>query len=290
MGLSNRTFLVIGEGHGALALILGLCESQLSFEICSDDTTIVAFAKEKGIRIAENIEGWLKDGGRFVISSGYRKRISDDLLSKGVFLNIHYALFPKYRGMHSIVWALLNGDRKIGITLHEMSSDLDAGPILWQQKVPVRKMTSWDLMLYCDSFIQRNVAKILSSYLDGKLKSRKQNHARATYVAKRTMSDCEIDWEHWGIQEFKRHMQALVEPYPLPFFVHNGAKYEIIKIRFKKASYKEVLGRVVYVSGNEIFVKLRDGLAIIAELRGVDGERVVASSLISAPGIRLRLS
>ena len=55
----------------------------------------------------------------------------------GRMLNIHPSLLPKYPGLHTHARALAAGDAEAGCTVHEVTADLDAGPILGQARVPV---------------------------------------------------------------------------------------------------------------------------------------------------------
>jgi phosphoribosylglycinamide formyltransferase 1 len=55
----------------------------------------------------------------------------------GRMLNIHPSLLPKYPGLHTHARALEAGDSEAGCTVHEVTADLDAGPILGQARVPI---------------------------------------------------------------------------------------------------------------------------------------------------------
>jgi len=56
---------------------------------------------------------------------------------EGRMLNIHPSLLPKYRGLHTHARALEAGDAEHGCTVHEVTPELDDGPILGQARVPV---------------------------------------------------------------------------------------------------------------------------------------------------------
>jgi phosphoribosylglycinamide formyltransferase-1 len=56
---------------------------------------------------------------------------------EGRMLNIHPSLLPKYPGLHTHDRALAAGDAEAGCTVHEVTAELDAGPILGQARVPV---------------------------------------------------------------------------------------------------------------------------------------------------------
>jgi phosphoribosylglycinamide formyltransferase-1 len=55
----------------------------------------------------------------------------------GRMLNIHPSLLPKYRGLHTHARAIEAGDREAGCTVHEVTAELDDGPILGQARVPI---------------------------------------------------------------------------------------------------------------------------------------------------------
>lgn len=55
----------------------------------------------------------------------------------GRIVNIHPSLLPKYPGLHTHARALAAGDAQAGCTVHLVTPDLDAGPILGQASVPV---------------------------------------------------------------------------------------------------------------------------------------------------------
>ncbi|MDZ4088134.1 MAG: phosphoribosylglycinamide formyltransferase [Tabrizicola sp.] len=56
---------------------------------------------------------------------------------EGRMLNIHPSLLPKYPGLHTHARALAAGDTEAGCTVHEVTAELDAGPLLGQARVPV---------------------------------------------------------------------------------------------------------------------------------------------------------
>lgn len=55
----------------------------------------------------------------------------------GKMLNIHPSLLPKYPGLHTHARALAAGDTEAGCSVHEVTADLDAGPLLGQARVPI---------------------------------------------------------------------------------------------------------------------------------------------------------
>jgi methionyl-tRNA formyltransferase len=52
-------------------------------------------------------------------------------------INIHGSLLPRYRGAAPIAWAIINGEKKTGVTTMMMEEGLDSGPILMQKEIPI---------------------------------------------------------------------------------------------------------------------------------------------------------
>lgn len=55
----------------------------------------------------------------------------------GRMINIHPSLLPKYQGLHTHARAIAAGDKEAGCSVHEVTAELDDGPILGQARVPI---------------------------------------------------------------------------------------------------------------------------------------------------------
>lgn len=53
------------------------------------------------------------------------------------FVNLHPGLLPFYRGVNTFLWAMLEGEREAGFTLHHLSRDWDTGPVIGQARFPL---------------------------------------------------------------------------------------------------------------------------------------------------------
>lgn len=68
-----------------------------------------------------------------VVVCAYGLLIPDELLARGLWLNVHPSLLPRWRGAAPVERALLAGDAETGVTIHETVKELDAGPIAAQR-------------------------------------------------------------------------------------------------------------------------------------------------------------
>jgi phosphoribosylglycinamide formyltransferase-1 len=74
-----------------------------------------------------------------IAHAGFMRIVTPGFVARyqGRMLNIHPSLLPNYPGLHTHERALQAGDTEAGCSVHEVTADLDAGPLLGQARVPV---------------------------------------------------------------------------------------------------------------------------------------------------------
>lgn len=84
-----------------------------------------------------------------LLSSSATCRFSDELIEipKRIAINAHYALLPAYAGLSPYFWYLRKGESECGVTLHQISARLDAGPVIEQRRFPLTQRTVLQLVL-----------------------------------------------------------------------------------------------------------------------------------------------
>src|SRR5215218_355528 len=77
-------------------------------------------------------------GVELVVGAEYMQILSPVFLERfPAVLNVHPSLLPDFRGLHAVEQALETGVEETGVTVHFMVEEVDAGPIVAQQRVPV---------------------------------------------------------------------------------------------------------------------------------------------------------
>jgi methionyl-tRNA formyltransferase len=72
-----------------------------------------------------------------VVVCAYGLLIPESLLERGLWLNVHPSLLPRWRGASPVERAIMAGDTETGVTIHETVKELDAGPIAAQRGFPI---------------------------------------------------------------------------------------------------------------------------------------------------------
>jgi len=152
----------------------------------------------------------------FVFSFYYRRMLSPAILalaSRGA-LNLHGSLLPKFRGRAPINWAILQGERQTGVTLHYMTAKPDAGDIVAQRAFPIlRDDTALDVFRKVCALTEITLHEALPSLLAGTAPRVPQDLAAGSYCRGRTPEDGRIDWR-CRAQQIHDLVRAVAPPYP----------------------------------------------------------------------------
>jgi methionyl-tRNA formyltransferase len=136
----------------------------------------------------ERPTGELELPGDAVVVAAYGLLIPESLLAKGLWLNVHPSLLPRWRGAAPVERALLAGDEETGVTIHETVKELDAGPIAAQRAFP---LTAEDDA----GTVYARSAELAAALLDEVLPNPTftQQEGEPTYAAKIEAADRELD-------------------------------------------------------------------------------------------------
>src|SRR5262249_32681347 len=75
-----------------------------------------------------------------IVLAGFMRVLSPEFAGRyeGRLINIHPALLPKHRGLHTHARVLEAGDRQHGASVHFATAELDGGPVVLQSRITVR--------------------------------------------------------------------------------------------------------------------------------------------------------
>jgi methionyl-tRNA formyltransferase len=136
-------------------------------------------------------------------------------LSKYGAWGIHASLLPKYAGGAPLVWALINGEKKTGVSLFRMENGVDDGDIILQKLITIDfKDTIEDLYKKVTKISKKILQISLNNY--EKLKFTKQDKKKIEIYPQRTPKDGRINWFFEAIDVYN-FIRAQTKPYPCAF-------------------------------------------------------------------------
>ncbi len=212
--------LLLGRGDNVVALITH--EDNPNEKIWFKTPAVAARARGVPIHTPEKVgtPEWVERIAALrpdlILSVYYRNMISTKVLGLaplGAF-NMHGSLLPKYRGRAPINWAVLHGEPRIGMTLHRMVKEPDAGAIVDQEGVDIGPRDTAEQAFRKVLPAARLVLGARSTpLLSGTAIETPQDASQATYFGGRKPEDGRIDWNQSAGQIFNI-IRAVTGPLP----------------------------------------------------------------------------
>lgn len=190
----------------------------------TDSESVSEFSRENNIELIsvvkfdQDVASEIKKSGAEVAVLAYFGMILPkqilDIFSKGI-INVHPSLLPKYRGSTPVQAAILNGDKKTGVTIIKLDEQVDHGPILSQQETKILSSDT-SSTLYERLFIigSQLLSKTLPRYLDRQLKPVEQDHSKATFTKSLTRDSGFINIDNPPSSEQIESMIKAYFPWP----------------------------------------------------------------------------
>ncbi|MHA7665884.1 methionyl-tRNA formyltransferase [Mycolicibacterium sp. HS_4_1] len=213
-----------------------------------------------------------------VVNSWYTRMTEElyDLPPYGT-LNMHDSLLPKSTGFSPVLWSLISGESEIGLTIHRMNSELDAGDILVQHLLPIGPAdTGTELVMRGIDLIPGALDEALTALETGTAHWRPQEKSERTYFHKRSERDSLIDWS-WPAEDLERLVRALSDPYPRAFTFYRGERIEVLDAKVSEIRYGGSPGRVIVQEGGGAVVsgpgahRGQNRALVITRVRTADG-------------------
>jgi len=154
-------------------------------------------------------------------------------------INFHPGALPQYCGMFPWIWAIINGEKECGVTIHFMTEKVDAGDIISSRKFPITpEDTGVSLLQKCyaegTKLFEDTVPKILS----GKFDAVPQDMDLRKYYPMKIPNNAEIDFT-WSAERIVNFVRALTfSPFPSPL-APPSIKIEDVKLIIRKADTKQ---------------------------------------------------
>ncbi len=183
----------------------------------------------------------------FIFSFYYREMVKPEILEipKYGCINLHGSLLPKYRGRVPLNWAIINGEKETGVTLHYMTGKADAGDIIDQQKFAITDCdTARTVFDKATAAATEVLSRALPLLKENKAPRTPQDESQATKFGGRKPADGEIDWKK-SAAEVRNLIRAVTRPYPGAFSFIGDRKCFFWSADVVKAERKAAPGTVL---------------------------------------------
>lgn len=218
-----------------------------------------------------------------LIVVAYGLIIPEEILNifNGHIYNIHASLLPRWRGAAPIHRAIEAGDKETGITIMKIVNQLDAGPMVMKEKVPISAEDTTD-------FLSKKLSKLGASMINTLLKNiergkviklEKQNEEDVTYAKKINKLEAIADLNN-SPEVLCQKIRAF-NPFPMININFEGKSLKIVKAKiYNKEIKKNVAIGKLFLQGEDLLLKLSSGILKLEEVRLEGKKTMIASDFV----------
>ncbi len=228
----------------------------------------------------------------------YGKILPQELLDipKYGCVNVHGSLLPEYRGAAPIQWAVLNGDKKTGVTTMFMNAGMDTGDMILKEEVEIGDDETtgelWDRL----KMIGANLLIKTVKEIENGTATRTKQPEEGTMAPMLSKEMAKIDWENKTAQEIKNLVRGL-NPIMGAYTFLDGKKIKFWKVQtltenellekfqeleeYKYHLNKMQAGTVLFSDEKKgLFIKANEGILQVLEIQGENSKKMAISDFL----------
>ncbi len=201
--------------------------------------------------------------------------------------NLHASFLPAYRGAAPINWAIINGEKKTGLTTFKLKHAIDTGDIAYQEVVRInRKDTAGTLH---DKLMIKGARLVLKTVKDidaRKIKLTAQKEIKVSKAPKIFHNDCQMDFakDVESLYDFVRGLS----PYPLAWMKVLGKKLKIFRANLVEARHDLPPGEIDTDYKSYLKVACENGFLHLKEVQLEGKRRMSIREFLNGAGARMK--
>lgn len=228
----------------------------------------------------------------------YGKILPQELLDipKYGCVNVHGSLLPKYRGAAPIQWAVLNGDKKTGVTTMFMNAGMDTGDMILKEEVEIGEDETtgelWDRL----KTIGANLLIKTVKEIENETATRTKQPEEGTMAPMLSKEMAKIDWKNKTANDIKNLVRGL-NPIMGAYTFLDGKKIKFWKVQtltenellekfqeleeYKYHLNKMQAGTVLFSDDKKgLFIKANGGILQVLEIQGENSKRMAVGDFL----------
>jgi methionyl-tRNA formyltransferase len=186
----------------------------------------------------------------------------------------HPSLLPRHRGASAINWAIIQGDRRTGLTVFWVDRGIDTGPILLQKEVPIGPEDTTGSLYFSTLFPLgvEAMAEAVELVKGGKAPRIPQDESQATYEPPCDDRVAAVDFTK-PIREIYNLIRGC-DPQPGAYTTTKGKKVRLYEARMELMHVDKPAGEIVAIDDRGVQIAASGGLLRIGKLRLNQGEKI----------------
>lgn len=229
---------------------------------------------EKRHLIITNLDSFIIKDADMFFSISYNKILEEAFIENKKIYNLHIGILPKYRGNSANTWAIMNNEKFIGYSIHQINKDLDDGEITFVKKIKITKEQTYsdvyDLMI---NSIENDAPKQIYKILENKAKIIKnKSNTKIVYCTMFSKEMGNVNNYNINSDYIVNLYRCMAKPHGSGIYInYKENTYYINKvesgIKRNVANYIGIPGKIVNVRKDEIWIKTLDNVIVYSDIR-----------------------
>ncbi len=250
------------------------------------DTPVAAYAKANSLPLfqPESINSpeavaYLQDlQPDLIITAAYGQILRSQVLNLPRLgcMNIHASLLPRYRGAAPINAAIIDGEKKTGITLMAMDEGCDTGDILYQAELTIDpEDTAGSLFSKLADLGASSIIKFLPDFFTGNFTRVKQDETSATKAPKMTRETGLVNWDE-GVDKLDCLIRGC-QPWPGSYSFFQGQRLKIYSAKPLPERKSDLPPGSIVDCHKGLTISCGQGCLLLQEIQFASGKRMDSS-------------
>lgn len=236
-------------------------------KVAAEELGLQVFQPEK-IKDRESIDFLKQYNPDVIVVVAYGQILNKELLELPRYgcVNVHASLLPKLRGAAPLNWAIINGERKTGVTTMKMDAGLDTGDMLLKKEIEIGE--EMNVGMLHDALMYRG-AELLIETLEklekNQIAPEKQQDSFSGYAPMLNNENRRINWND-GAENIHNLIRGL-SPWPGAYFVMDDKKVKVFESKYIEGKTDCSPGCVIKADNSGIYVAAAGGTVILKEIQ-----------------------
>ena len=249
------------------------------FDLESDNIPIREISKFS----EQDLDIIIKSEADLIIVASFGLILPDSMLSIPNFgvINIHPSLLPKYRGPSPISSCIVSGEKITGVTIMKMVKELDAGPILHQEKFELdANLTSDEVGTKLFEIGTNKINELFSKIAIPEIIELEQDHSQATFTRIVKKIDGQINWKE-DIQLIYRKFKAYYS-WPGIYTYWNNKRIIFKEFTIEAENeFNNEAGKILELKNDKLIVSAQGGKICVSDIQMEGGKSMKASIFVN---------
>jgi methionyl-tRNA formyltransferase len=204
-------------------------------------------------------------------------------------INVHGSLLPKYRGAAPIQWAVIKGEKEVGVTIMKMDEGMDTGDILLSSRMAASEdETAGSLFQKLANQGAQTLQQALDLLREDRLRATSQNNSGATFAPMLKKEDGIIDWSR-PATELHCWIRGM-DPWPTAYSFLAQKRFRFFAPTVIQLQNKATPGTILRADKRGLLIATGNNALLIQEVQPEGAKRMTVAAYICghplSPGLR----